>query len=100
LESKIKGGDRTSLSLGGIQKVSFLTEKGLYRIINRSNKPIAEKFQDWVERCYQRNSLNRTIPTTTTTRNRQKTHSIARKQKLMKKWSNYSIKKILYMFVK
>ena len=36
-------------TLGGIQKVSFLTEKGLYRIINRSNKPIAEKFQDWVE---------------------------------------------------
>jgi len=38
-----------SYTLGGIQKVSFLTEKGLYRIINRSNKPIAEKFQDWVE---------------------------------------------------
>jgi prophage antirepressor-like protein len=35
-------------SLGGRQKTSFLTEKGLYRVIGRSNKPIAEKFQNWV----------------------------------------------------
>jgi prophage antirepressor-like protein len=35
-------------TLGGIQNVTFLTEKGLYRIIGRSNKPIAEKFQNWV----------------------------------------------------
>jgi prophage antirepressor-like protein len=33
---------------GGIQNVSFLTESGLYKLIMRSNKPIAEKFQDWV----------------------------------------------------
>jgi prophage antirepressor-like protein len=37
-----------SNTLGGIQKISFLTEKGLYRLIGRSNKPIAEKFQNWV----------------------------------------------------
>ena len=35
-------------TLGGLQKMSFLTEKGLYRVIGRSNKPIAEKFQNWV----------------------------------------------------
>ena len=35
-------------TLGGNQNVTFLTEKGLYRLIGRSNKPIAEKFQNWV----------------------------------------------------
>ena len=39
---------KDSNTLGGIQKISFLTEKGLYRLIGRSNKPIAEKFQNWV----------------------------------------------------
>lgn len=37
-----------SASLGGIQKTSFLTEAGLYRLLARSNKPIAEKFQLWM----------------------------------------------------
>ena len=32
----------------GIQKTTFLTEKGLYRVLSRSNKPIAEKFQNWM----------------------------------------------------
>lgn len=35
-------------TLGGKQKVSFLTEVGLYRLISRSNKPIAKPFQKWV----------------------------------------------------
>jgi len=35
-------------SLGGIQKTAFLTEAGLYRLLARSNKPIAEKFQLWM----------------------------------------------------
>ena len=33
---------------GGKQEVSFLTEKGLYKILFKSRKPIAEKFQNWV----------------------------------------------------
>jgi len=33
---------------GGIQKVLFLTERGLYKILSRSNKPVAKKFQDWM----------------------------------------------------
>lgn len=33
---------------GGNQPVSFLTEKGLYKILFRSRKPIAETFQNWV----------------------------------------------------
>lgn len=37
-------------TLGGIQKVTFLTEDGLYRLINRSNKPIAKNFQNWVSK--------------------------------------------------
>lgn len=36
------------VSLGGIQKTVFLTEAGLYRLLARSNKPIAEKFQLWM----------------------------------------------------
>ncbi len=33
---------------GGLQNVTFLTEKGLYKVLFKSRKPIAEKFQDWV----------------------------------------------------
>lgn len=33
---------------GGNQSVTFLTEKGLYKILFKSNKPIAKQFQDWV----------------------------------------------------
>ncbi len=35
-------------TLGGIQDMIILNEKGLYRLIMRSNKPEAEAFQDWV----------------------------------------------------
>jgi hypothetical protein len=46
-DSSLKGITESN-TLGGCQKTSFLTEKGLYRVIGRSNKPIAEKFQNWV----------------------------------------------------
>ena len=46
-DSSLKGITESN-TLGGLQKMSFLTEKGLYRVIGRSNKPIAEKFQNWV----------------------------------------------------
>jgi len=32
----------------GPQNVSFLTEKGLYKVLFRSRSQIAEKFQDWI----------------------------------------------------
>ena len=35
-------------TLGGVQEVTFLTEKGLYKVLFKSRKPIAEKFQNWV----------------------------------------------------
>ena len=35
-------------SKGGMQETTFLTEIGLYKIIMRSRKPIANKFQSWV----------------------------------------------------
>ena len=35
-------------TFGGVQSVTFLTEKGLYKVLFRSRKPIAEKFKDWV----------------------------------------------------
>ena len=38
----------TMNTVGGNQQVSFLTEKGLYKVLFKSRKPIAEKFQDWV----------------------------------------------------
>ena len=37
-----------SYTLGGFQNVTFLTESGLYKILSRSNKPIAKVFQDWM----------------------------------------------------
>ena len=38
----------TMQTIGGLQEVTFLTEKGLYKVLFRSRKPIAKKFQDWV----------------------------------------------------
>jgi prophage antirepressor-like protein len=35
-------------TLGGVQNVSFLTIRGLYKLLLTSKKPIAEKFQNWV----------------------------------------------------
>lgn len=35
-------------TLGGNQEVTFLTEKGLYKMLFRSRKPIAQRFQNWV----------------------------------------------------
>lgn len=35
-------------TLGGEQTMLGLNEKGMYRLIMRSNKPEAEEFQDWV----------------------------------------------------
>jgi prophage antirepressor-like protein len=37
-----------SYSLGGQQETIFLTEIGLYRLIGRSRKPIAQIFQRWI----------------------------------------------------
>jgi len=34
-------------TLGGSQQVTFLTEKGLYKVLFKSRKLIAEKFQNW-----------------------------------------------------
>lgn len=42
-----KGLDKTD-TLGGIQNTTFLTERGLYKLLARSRKPIAKKFQDWM----------------------------------------------------
>ena len=33
---------------GGIQNVIFLTELGLYKLLGRSRKDIAAKFQNWI----------------------------------------------------
>lgn len=38
----------TTHTLGGSQEVTFLTEKGLYKVLFKSRKAIAEKFQNWV----------------------------------------------------
>jgi prophage antirepressor-like protein len=35
-------------SNGGSQETNFLTEFGLYRLLGRSRKPIAHKFQEWM----------------------------------------------------
>uniref|UniRef100_A0A6C0D8M3 Bro-N domain-containing protein n=1 Tax=viral metagenome TaxID=1070528 RepID=A0A6C0D8M3_9ZZZZ len=38
----------TSDSTGRKQSITFLTEKGLYKVLFKSRKPIAERFQNWV----------------------------------------------------
>ncbi len=54
IRSSIKGFDDSEKvvhktpTLGGLQEVSFLTEKGLYKLLFRSKKPIANQFQNWV----------------------------------------------------
>ena len=35
-------------STSGNQEMLIINESGLYKLIMRSNKPIAEKFQEWV----------------------------------------------------
>jgi prophage antirepressor-like protein len=38
----------TTFTPGGPQNVMFLTENGLYKLLFRSRKPIAETFQNWI----------------------------------------------------
>lgn len=47
LNKKYKGTAKVS-TLNGLQEMIILNEKGIYRIVMRSNKPEAEAFQDWV----------------------------------------------------
>ncbi|KAK9680676.1 BRO family, N-terminal domain [Popillia japonica] len=47
MPDKYKGAHKVP-TLGGNQEMIVLNEKGLYRLIMRSNKPEAEEFQDWV----------------------------------------------------
>lgn len=47
LKDKYKGTAKVSTH-GGLQEMIVLNEKGIYRLIMRSNKPEAETFQDWI----------------------------------------------------
>ena len=47
MDSRYKGAYKVP-TLGGLQKMLILNEKGLYRLIMRSNKKEAEEFQDWI----------------------------------------------------
>jgi prophage antirepressor-like protein len=47
-------------TLGGPQEITFLTELGLYRLLNRSNKPIARDFQKWVAKVIKEIRLTET----------------------------------------
>lgn len=54
--SKLKPGEKAAVTLNDIssngtvqgRSMNVVNEKGLYRLIFKSRKPIAEKFQDWV----------------------------------------------------
>uniref|UniRef100_A0A6C0KUC2 Bro-N domain-containing protein n=1 Tax=viral metagenome TaxID=1070528 RepID=A0A6C0KUC2_9ZZZZ len=39
---------RSTHTPNGLQSVTFLTEKGLYKLLFRSRKPIAIEFQNWL----------------------------------------------------
>jgi len=43
-----KNGVRITDIMGREQETTFLTEKGLYKLLFKSRKPIAKKFTDWV----------------------------------------------------
>lgn len=47
LRDKEKGVHQTD-TLGGSQSLTVINEPGLYRLILRSDKPDAERFQDWI----------------------------------------------------
>ena len=47
IPDKWKGVGQTD-TLGGSQETNIINEFGLYKLIMRSNKPIAQKFQEWV----------------------------------------------------
>lgn len=46
--NKQKLGVSLTDAIGRLQETNMLTEQGLYKILMRSRKPIAEEFQDWV----------------------------------------------------
>ena len=48
IPDKWKKVEDSILTLGGEQIMSVINEAGLYKLIMRSNKPIAEKFQEYV----------------------------------------------------
>jgi prophage antirepressor-like protein len=48
----------TTSTLGGEQKCLFLTEKGLYRLLGQSRKPIAKIFQGWMVNVIQEIRIN------------------------------------------
>ena len=45
---RLKENERAMFYIGRQGKANFVNEPGLYRLIFSSNKPEAEKFQDWV----------------------------------------------------
>ena len=45
-------------TLGGEQTMLYLTEIGLYKLLNRSNKPIAKVFQKWVNNVIKEIRIN------------------------------------------
>ena len=49
---------QTFETCGGPQNVTFLTEKGLYKVLFRSRSPIAEQFQNWVYQVIKEIRLN------------------------------------------
>ena len=46
--SEDEKGVSSAYTLGGMQEATFLTELGLYRLLGRSRKPVAHKFQKWM----------------------------------------------------
>lgn len=47
MDNKYKGAYKIP-TLGGLQEMIVLNEKGMYRLVMRSNKREAEQFQDWI----------------------------------------------------
>lgn len=47
-------------TLGGRQEVSVISEPGLYKMLSRSRKPEAKRFDRWVRHEEEKHTLNNT----------------------------------------
>jgi prophage antirepressor-like protein len=80
-------------TLGGMQNVTFLTEKGLYKILFKSQMKIAEKFTDWVCDVIKKIRINGTYELRKTLEEKDKrikeiTETIEDKNKLLEAFLN------------
>ena len=84
-------------AIGRNQETTFLTEKGLYKILFKSRKPVAEKFTNWVCEVIKEIRLNGKyeLEKQVLEANKQITDTLSQKEQTLLK--NFSKKSIVYI---